>query len=826
MDKNISALAPVTEASFAFPHFPTGMQAFIFRNWDIVPKERIAACLGCSIEDVEKQAYKMGLRPQGDVSQWLARGYISIIKANWSLLPYSQLLQLLGWSEEQLGMGLKDEDFLKFKLGDIKPYCDEIKYRELTDEEAEATEQIRRVVEERFQPVDGAKEAFNFFDNVRRPTVVKKADHFGSVCIDASWGVVDKTENAVCARMVSRFKKGIKERWGFSLDGNEKCITLCLFDEKKEEEYHEIEITSQGITVYGADSAAILRALVYLEDCANAKGSFSFETGRIKRRARFKTRLIYSFCGLYNDALDTDSRTWCPDALLESYSQNGINAIWIQGILYRLAHFPFEPSLSCGMEKRLARLNELIERCADYGIKVFLYLNEPRAMEESFFEKHPTIMGAKRRTLRCMCSSSEEVDRYVRDAVESICRSASGLGGIFVISASENLNNCRAWTMAEDCPICAGKPISEIAARVCNRIIEAAHKVNPDLKVIIWDWGWRRAELMDGSDLEAYIKALDRNAIVMSGRERGIPISKGGIPGEIEDYTMCVTGVGEMAKDAWRWAKESGHRSAAKLQINNTWECSTIPYLPLFKTVETIVDDVAREGVEHLMLSWTLGGAPSPNIKVVSQKFFETEGTLGTDNDIYASIYGADADTVKKATDLFCDAFFEYPFSHGGIYNGPANGGASNLLFEKESGFRATMTCFAYDDLVRWRNQYPEDVYEHQFKKMCDTWLEGMELLASTDATELKDMAQAVYIQLRSSENQIKFVRARNRGDRAEMANVAKAEIPLASKLWELMEKYPEIGFEATNHYYYTKGMLMEKVVNCQYLIDKLSASL
>jgi len=46
MTANISPLAPITEKRFDFPHFPTRMQAFIFRNWEIVPKERIAECLG------------------------------------------------------------------------------------------------------------------------------------------------------------------------------------------------------------------------------------------------------------------------------------------------------------------------------------------------------------------------------------------------------------------------------------------------------------------------------------------------------------------------------------------------------------------------------------------------------------------------------------------------------------------------------------------------------------------------------------------------------------------------------------------------------------
>jgi len=823
MKKTISTLAPVVESRLAFPHFPTKMQTFIFRNWDIVPANRIAACLGCSVSEVEKQAYKMGLKPQKDVSCWLTRGYISIIKANWALLPYEQLLTILGWDEEKLGMVLKDEDFLKFKLGDIKPLCDKIEYRELTAEEEVITEKIRKTIEEKFLPVDDAKDAFEFFSVNDQSAGSRQKDNLGSVIVDSSWGIVDEMGNDVCARIVSRFKKQFESDWKVTLDGNEKHITLRLFDEKKEEEYHEIEITSQGITITGADSAAILRGLVYLEDIAKARGTFSFEPCTLKRKARFKTRIIYSFCGLYNDALDTDSKSWCPDLLLENYSKNGINGIWIQGILYRLAHFPFEPSLSSEMEKRLERLNELIERCADYGIKVFLYFNEPRAMEEAFFEKHPAIMGAKRRTLRCMCSSAPEVSEYVSSAIESICKSASGLGGIFVISSSENLNNCRAWTMDEECPRCSNRPMSEIASQVCNCISEAAHRVNPDIKVIIWDWGWRRPELMDGTELEKYVKALEPRSIVMSGRERGIPIVKGGIQGEIEDYTLCVTGVGEMAKDAWKWARETNHETAAKLQINNSWECSTIPYLPLFRTVETIVDDVAREGVEHLMLSWTLGGAPSPNIKVISRKFFDTFGADSADDDILASIYGKDAAVVKKATDILCDAFSEFPFAHQGIYTGPANGGAANLLYEKATGFKATMTCFAYDDIDTWRCQYPEDVYEKQFEKMSDMWLDGLKLLEATDACELKDMAEAVYIQLRSGTNQIKFVRARNKGDHSQMVKLAKDEIPLAVKLWTLMEKYPQIGFEAANHYYYTKGMLMEKVINCQYIIDKYS---
>lgn len=816
-------LPPVGNARLEFPHFPTRMQAFIFRNWEIVPKERIAQCLVCSVQDVEKQAYKMGLPPQKNTDIWLTRGYISIIRLNWHLLPYEQLLELLGWDEEKFAIVLKDEDFLKTKLigynaNDTKLMCERITYRELTEAEEQKTESIKKLLQDIVPVVPDKKEPFDFFHSKKKSYSKSNATPM-HITVDSSWGVVDETGDRTSGKIIGRYKHDFEETWGITLDGKDNHIVFRLFEEKKAEEYHEIRINEQCIEVTAADSTGILRALVHLEDMANAAGSFSFKKCHLKRTAKFKTRLIYSFCGLYNDAADTDSRIWCPDGLLESYSKVGVNAIWIQGILYRLAHFPFEPSLSVGMEERIANINDFIARCKEYGIKVFLYFNEPRAMEEPFFEKHPDIKGAKIRTVRCLCSSSDKVKHYVSEAVESVCRAIPELGGIFTISSSENKNNCRCWTMDEPCPICSQRSLSDVASEINNLVIDAAHRVNPELKVIIWDWGWRREGLMSGEDVEAFIKNLSPGAIVMSGRERGIPIEKGGIKGEIEDYTLCVTGVGEMAKDAWRWARRAGLETAAKLQINNTWECSTIPYLPLFRTVETIVADVEKEGVEHIMLSWTLGGAPSPNIKVISAKFFDTEGD-GEVQDVYHFLYGSDAPVVKKATDKFCDALSEFPFSHRGVYAGPANGGVANLLFAHATGLEATMTCYSYDDLESWRQQYPEEIFEKQYEKMTSLWGEGLAFIRDVQDEELKNMATAVYIQLQSSENQIKFIRARNAGDHERMAQLAKAEIPLAAQLHALMDQYPQIGFEAANHYYYTKSMLKEKILNCKYLYD------
>ena len=63
-------------------HFPTRMQAFVFRNWELVDKSRIARVLKVDEDTVTKIALDMGLPPQRDVSIFLKRGYITINSNN------------------------------------------------------------------------------------------------------------------------------------------------------------------------------------------------------------------------------------------------------------------------------------------------------------------------------------------------------------------------------------------------------------------------------------------------------------------------------------------------------------------------------------------------------------------------------------------------------------------------------------------------------------------------------------------------------------------------------------------------------------------------
>ena len=269
----VISLPPLGAKPIPMPHFPTIHQAFIFRAYEYIPVKKIAFVLKTSEENVLAAARDMGLGAPCESDIWLNKGYITVIKALWHILPYEQLLELLEMDSETFAVILREEDFLDIKLGK-KPDCEPVIWRELTEAEAEQTAKLRKIVE----PID-----------------ISGAPEF----------------------------------------------------------------------------------------------EFTYDVGEMKFSGKqyFDMRMVYGFSSLYLHALDVDSREYCPDTMLESYQKIGVNAIWIQGVLFQLTEFPFAPHLSEGYQERLARLKDLTERCDKYGIKVFLYMNEPRSMPENFYEK-------------------------------------------------------------------------------------------------------------------------------------------------------------------------------------------------------------------------------------------------------------------------------------------------------------------------------------------------------------------------------------------------------------------------------------------------------
>lgn len=713
-----------------FDHFPNRLHAFVWRNWNLVTVERMAKVLKCTDKEVESIALSMGLEEPREVpASYKKRMYITLIRRNWHLLPYEQLLELLDMEEEELALALKEDDFLFHKLGRLKPDCSILRYEKPKESEKKGAANIRRIVKSQFGVNMNQKPEprFSFIEDLEKPT-------------DRSYKPSDNQEGL---------------------------------------------------------------------------------------------RYIYSYFGLFGDPLLNPELDPYPDGLLEKLAIQGVNGIWLHVVLNQLCPTTSQfPEFGEGSDIRLMNLKRIVDRAENYGIKVYLYMNEPRAMPEDFFKNRSEIAGVSRENTISMCTSTPIVQDWIRNSLEYVFQEVQGLGGVFTITASENFTNCASHNLQDQCPRCSQREYSDIIAEVNKVIAEGVHSAAPNAKVLVWDWGWNGHG--DGTEI---IKRLPEDVWLLSVSEWALPINRGGIETQIGEYSISAVGPGPRALKHWKVAQERGLKTAAKVQFNNTWEMSAIPWLPALDLVAEHAHGLTQSKIDGYMLSWSLGGYPSPNLEI-AQRFSENSNLTIDEvlNDIALERYGVSSvKSARKAWKHFSTAFKEFPYHISVVYNGPQQMGPANLLYSKSTGYNATIVCFPYDDLDGWRGPYPKEVFYQQFDKIARVWGKGLDSFKdvldkvgpSKKDVALKDfnIAKACYLHFASVANQIRFIDIRdqfldnpNKEMHNELLQILDSEIDLAKQLYEITLQDSRIGFEATNQYYYVPQDLMEKVVNAEYL--------
>ena len=137
--------------AIASPYFPDRVHEFVFRNWNAVEPPKMAKIIGATTGDITALAESMGLPPSAPVPPAMkVRGYTSLIKRNWHLLAYEQLLELVEMTPERLAFTLREDDFLWLKMGGLKPRCEPLRYRQPEEAAKRRAAEIRRVIEKDF----------------------------------------------------------------------------------------------------------------------------------------------------------------------------------------------------------------------------------------------------------------------------------------------------------------------------------------------------------------------------------------------------------------------------------------------------------------------------------------------------------------------------------------------------------------------------------------------------------------------------------------------------------------------------------------------------
>lgn len=720
--------------AISYNYFPSRLHAFVWRNWLLLPADHLAKVVGTDAKKIESIALSMGLPAQPKLqTEWsTSRGYITVLRRNWHLLPYNQLLVLLNMTRKELSWRLIEDDFLTVKLG-AKPYCEPLLYTAPTLDMKQRAKEIKAEVKQLGKNVfAGETPRFQFIEEFKHvDPLAEKPAHL------------------------------------------------------------------------------------------DAGGS------------EFDLRLIFSYFTDYGDPLIDPDLSSYPEGLLQKLSHLGVNGIWLHTVLRTLVApedvFPGEDDYLL----RIEGLNKLVKRAAKYGIGIYLYTNEPRAMSIDYFEANPErkrLGGVKRDEFQVFCPSNPEVLDWLTRSYEKIFKSVPGLGGVFTITASENLTSCVSHQKQHECPKCSQQPYSKVIADINTAILAGVKRGSADAKTIVWDWGWNDAEA------ENIINRLPKSAWFMSVSEWSLPIERGGVKSQVGEYSISSVGPGPRALKHWEYAKNAGLKTMAKVQVNCTWELSIIPSIPVMDLVAQHAENLKKQSVSGVMLSWSLGGYPSKNLEIFQSV---KPGNMDETLDFYAeTYYGQQAKPlVRKAWTSFSNGFREYPYHITTLYQGPQHMGPSNPLFVSPTGYRATMVGLPYDDLIAWRSIYPADVWISQMEKVAAGFEDGCAYLTKAkDVTDKKyqpllesDLLQAQVAQIHfaSCAAQAGFLEARNNflklpkdavAERRDclkvMAQCLEKEKEHVRQILPLAKKDPKVGYESSNQYFYLPIDLVEKMLN------------
>ncbi len=706
------------------PHFGSRMQAFVWRNWQLVPVERMAEVVGAREEDIARLGRVMGLGAVPTIPEEVRRrSFITVIRRNWHLLPYEQLLRLLGWTAERMEFTLREDDFLFVKLGSLKPRCEVLRWGEAGEVGLERASEIGQVVQEEFgeRKLTGEDGLFSFVSRLSR------SGGFGG------------------------------ERSG----------------------------------MVGGGGAP---------------------------------RYCYSYFALYGDALLDPGLDPYPDGYLERLAELGVNGVWLQGLLAQLSPFPWDERVSERYEERREQLGRLVERAGRYGLKVHLYLNEPRARSLDFFLHRSGLKGVEEGGYACLCTSVPEVRNYLKGAMASLCGAVPGIGGFFTISGSENLTHCWSHHRGGDCGRCSEVGAARVIGDLHAALKEGIEEGGSEAGLTAWDWGWA-----DGWSGDV-IRSLPEGVRLQSVSEWDVEIERGGVVSRVGEYCLSAIGPGPRAKRHWKVARDRGLEVLAKVQVGTTWELASVPYIPAVAQAWEHGAALRAEGVDGLMLGWTLGGHPSPNLEAV------IAGLEGRGLRSVAERWHGErvAGVVEESWQGYSRAFRQFPFHVGAVYHAPWHMGPSNLLWPEETGYAGTMVGLPYDDVGRWRAVYPVEVWCSQLEKVAEGFdaararllsqLEGGEVGEALEE-ELR-FAEACAIHWRSAATQARWLGLRGQGQAWGLEAKAHVmrEIRDAKRLHALQSADSRVGFEASNHYFYVPLDLVEKVVQCRWLLRRAGA--
>ena len=400
----------------------------------------------------------------------------------------------------------------------------------------------------------------------------------------------------------------------------------------------------------------------------------------------------------------------------------------------------------------------------------------------------------------------------------------------------------------QSCPRCRVRSQVEVLAEDLNCFMEGIRAASPAAKLLAWGYSGTRA-----TDFTPFIRYLHKDVIWLGNFEHEGEKAVHGKPVKVHEYSLSSVGPSEAYARCARELVAAGRPVYAKLQIGTTYELSSVPYVPVPQVAYAKLAAMHGLGLKGAMISWIIGGYPSPMLKAAGEASF---APLLPERPLLvrtaATQWGpAQAERVVDAWDRFSRAFQLYLCAIEVFYYGPITRcPAYQLHLERESqralpynwGFTRARRKQPFEDKVgRWLGPFTAEELISTFREMGGMWREGEALLAEAlkarpDVPELRRqqaVAAAARLQFLSAANVIEFYSLRDRLRQADaeeqrhllrrMRTAAEDDMALAEQMKPLVRLDCTVGFQSEIYdYCYTEAELEEKIRHDRQTLETL----
>ena len=618
-------------------------------------------------------------------------------------------------------------------------------------------------------------------------------------------------------------------------------------------EAYTIEISAGSAVVTAADTEGVRRALIYIEDeMLRREGPF-LPLGMIVRRPAMKSRITRCFFSpinrppKYGDEL-SDDIDYYPEEYLNRLMHDGANGVWIYTRFSDLVASRFLSDYGKGREARIAKLNRVIEKCARYGIKAYVFAIEPVALTPAQSAEFPQVDGGiAYNGNHLFCVNTPDGRRFVEECGRQLFESCPGLGGFISITYGERPTSCSSarasiisigYSAETTCPRCKDIAPGQALANAAAALAAGIHAASPDAEVISWSYGHR---FWNHDDVCDYVRRAPDDAVLMQNfEEMGYAEQLGRLRQGV-DYWLSYPGPSPLFEATAKQARRSGKTMYMKTQVCCSHEVATVPYVPVPGLIFDKYRAAHELGVTGVMQCWYFGNYPSMMSKAAGELacehgFADKRAFL----ERLAGIYFGNtaAPLVADAWEAFEEGYRLYPLNIMFSYYGPMHDGPVWELQLKPKNFSLPRSWQTLDPTDGDRiaecllDGHTLDEALTLCRRMSESWRRGVEKLEEACAAddEQLSVARALDILFASGTDILEFYRLRHalgtgRGNASDifgsMLAIVRAERRRSLELIPMCENDGRLGYHSEGEgYKYFPEKLRHRIAALDRLIE------